>query len=542
MNKTLWAALSLSSFLIADDRILLPHAKGIILTGDPTPLPLDVEGVAIVDLTLPGGAECLKERLIPLFMEKSLTVDDVNGIKREILRYYHDHGRYFVVVNVPEQDVTDGVLTLIVTEATLGEVTVSGNHYFSKELIRSYITQQAGAPIDNSVLVKNLYFINQNPFRHGDLVYGPGKNPGTTDVEVAMKDQLPLRAYLGTDNTGVEATGRLRLLTGFYWGKAFGKDQILSFQYTTSSDFHKFQGYTLSYNLLLPWQNTLLFYGGYSTTHVHLTSVNKTDKNDGKSGQISFRYGIPFKPKTPLLHEFTAGYDFKSSNNTFTFSDVSDIPKNQRPKDRTANLTQFVFEYNFGYQKEIQKIGFDGELFLSPFSWIPGQSKADFQASNPYAKPHYAYGKVALDYTLSLPANFLWNTFFEAQVATSSLLPSEQFGLGGYDTVRGYNERASNSDEGILLTTEVWSPPFSPSLGLLADHLQFLIFLDYGLAHDIHKISGIRQTDWLMGVGPGLRYSLGPHLTARLDVGFKLHREGFEGGIGMAHFSVTGSY
>ncbi len=530
------AALSCGCFLFADDSILIPFARGIILTADPVPPSLNVEGVAVVDLELPGTRESLEERLLPLFMEKALTTADVTAIKREIILYYRDHDRLLVDVHIPEQDVTDGILTFQITEGRLGEVSVQGNRYFSTKLIKSYIKLKPGATIDDSALTNDLAFINRNPFRHADLVYSAGKELGTTDVEVYVRDHFPLRVYVGTDNTGIKATDRLRYFTGFNWGKAFWLDHLLSFQYTTSPDFYKFQGYTLSYTAFLPWRNTLLLYGGYSSTHVPITKNEKHAETKGITGQASFRYGIPLKPKNYLLHEIHAGYDFKRTNNSFQFSEGDLI------KGSLTNLTQFVFEYNFGYERGIQKIGFDIELFISPFSWIPNQSEEDFHSLNPHASPEYAYSKFAIDYSVKMPENFIWKLFFEAQVATGSLLPSEQVGLGGYDTVRGYNERALNSDEGILVSTEFWGPTFSPSFGLLSDVLQPLVFFDYGLAHDIDKIRSVKQTDWLMGIGPGIRYAISSNFSSRLDMGFKLHRKGFEGGIGMAHFSLVASY
>lgn len=539
MKKSLIASLtafSLALPLFADDAVLVPNARGVVLTGDPQPPTLNVEGVAVVDLDLPGSRERLEERLVPLFMEKSLTAEDITAIKREIILYYRDHNRSIVAVQVPEQDVTEGVLTFFITEGKLGEVTVEGNEYFSSNLIKRYIKLKPGEPIDDSTLTNDLNFINRNPFRHADLVYSAGKEVGTTDIEVYVRDHFPLRAYVGVDNTGIKTTDRLRMFTGFNWGYAFWMDHLLSYQYTTSPDFYKFQGHTLSYTALLPWENTLLLYGGYSSTHARINKYQKHPKTHGKSLQVSMRYGVPLKPKPYLLHEINVGYDFKRTNNSLEFSESDPFIGHE------TNLTQFVLEYNFGYEKGIQKVGFDIEFFISPFSWLPDQSTEDFHSLNPHASPEYGYSKFAIDYAVRMPMNFMWKLFFEAQVATGSLLPSEQFGLGGYNTVRGYDERTLNSDEGFLVTTEFWSPTFSPTFGILNDVLQFLVFFDYGVAHDIDKIHGIKQTDWLMGVGPGLRYAIGSNLSARLDMGFKLHRNGFSGGIGMAHFSVVGSY
>ena len=44
------------------------------------------------------------------------------------------------------------------------------------------------------------------------------------------------------------------------------------------------------------------------------------------------------------------------------------------------------------------------------------------------------------------------------------------------------------------------------------------------------------------GVGPGLRYNIDPFLSARVDVGFKLHRLEPDSPLTHWHFSVIASY
>lgn len=40
---------------------------------------------------------------------------------------------------------------------------------------------------------------------------------------------------------------------------------------------------------------------------------------------------------------------------------------------------------------------------------------------------------------------------FRGQLASTNLLPSEQMGLGGYNSVRGYLERQVNVDNGLIV-------------------------------------------------------------------------------------------
>ncbi|MBS0606766.1 MAG: ShlB/FhaC/HecB family hemolysin secretion/activation protein [Verrucomicrobia bacterium] len=523
--------------------ILIEKVQGFVLTGNPHVLEEiapDTGGIQFIEIDVPGGKKGL-EKLLEKYLGRSLTAEDLQQIKREIILYYRDHNHPLLSVYIPEQQITYGVVQFVVQESVLSQVNVYGNKHFSTKRYTNAIKLKKGEPIDENVLLNNLNFINRNPFRRADLIYAPGADPQTTDIELLVKDRFPLSVYAGVDNTGLVHTDRTRWFAGFTWGNAFNLDQIFSFQYTAAPNPHKFNAFTVSYTVPLPVQHILMLYGGYSRVNVHLPQSSNTH---GTSGQASIRYDIPIAPSPWLLHEITCGFDFKRSNNTVEF--VENFPV----IGQEVNLTQFMCGYNLGYQRDhdhwSHKVGFDLELFFSPFSWIPDQSNQDFQSLNPFATHTYVYGRSSLTYKIHLPKEFQWTALAQMQLSNQSLLPSEQFGLGGYNTVRGYEERQLNADDGLLLSTEIHSPKFKlfKKCGKckVNDALEFLIFLDYGLSHDNHRLSGEKQTDYLLGTGPGIRYAIEKYLSARLDWGIKLHKNDFPGGWSMVHFSVIGSF
>ena len=129
-----------------------------------------------------------------------------------------------------------------------------------------------------------------------------------------------------------------------------------------------------------------------------------------------------------------------------------------------------------------------------------------------------------------MPCDFSWIVRGWGQVAGERLLPSEQLGFGGYDTIRGYDEREVNGDEGWIISNEVRTPP--ASLGKLfrlkkaTDQLQFLGFLDYGEAHIRNALTDEDRSIELCSVGVGLRYTITHYLSVRFDYGWQLKDSG----------------
>lgn len=134
---------------------------------------------------------------------------------------------------------------------------------------------------------------------------------------------------------------------------------------------------------------------------------------------------------------------------------------------------------------------------------------------------------MTLERVTKLPWDFSWMAKGTAQFAHRNLLASEQLGVGGSTTVRGYDEREANGDEGYLASTEIRTPPVSlgVAVGLdkAIDQLQFLAFFDYGVAENRILLPGEDPHVQLASVGPGLRYAISPWLSVRFDYGWQLY-------------------
>ncbi len=527
---------------ISDDKVIIEKTKGLYLVGgreDVVYDGVDINGVAFHNLDVPGKSHLLKEKLKPLFYDEPLTLKKIGKIKDAIYEYYHKNKRPVVKVLIPEQNVSTGTLQLIVLEAKIGNVEMKGSEWFDDEKLRDYVRLQLDDSIDSNTLAADLQWINQNPFRQTNVVLKPGELEGTTDVEFWTQDRRPWRIYAGAENTGFESTGEGRLFAGLNWGDVFGLDQILSYQYTTSTDFGRFYAHTGHYTIPLSWRDVFTVFGGYSRVNAKMTLGDMS--NTGRSSQVSARYTIPLQPRGTFLHEISFGADYKKTNTNLVFADVPIVAK-------TAVITQAAFAYNGTHHTSFADTSLNLELFAMPGDYFGHQSNADFDSLRPFAKNNYIYGHLTLIPVFKLPRDFTLSFNTQLQLAGANLLSSEQFGLGGYSTVRGYDEREVNSDNGFLFSTEARTPAIHLiNMGnskKIRDNLQFLAFIDYGIGWDHHLVEGQKKSQYLIGVGPGLRYTLAEYLTLRADLGFKLHRTGLlnDNSLTKFHFSVLASY
>jgi hypothetical protein len=115
---TATALLLLSSLsLFSEEMTPSPPLKALLLLPEEEEKSADASGVTTRNLTIPGGAKALEEELAKLCLGKAITPELLTEIKQTIIRYFRAHGRPVVTVTIPEQDITDGVVEVIVVEA-----------------------------------------------------------------------------------------------------------------------------------------------------------------------------------------------------------------------------------------------------------------------------------------------------------------------------------------------------------------------------------------------------------------------------------------
>jgi hemolysin activation/secretion protein len=466
----------------------------------------------------PGFLDDLEDE----FVGNPLTQGAIWKLKADVADFYRSHGQPFVVIAIPRQGMARGILQVVVEEAKLGNISVKGNEHYTPGEIREFLRAKPGAPIDGLALVQDMARMNQNPFRRTDAIFRPGKKPGTADLELATIDRWPYRIYMGADNTGTVATERDRLFFGFNFGKTIVKDSEISYQWTTSPNWHRFSSQTALCRMPFPAKQTFIFYGGYSQVEPELPS-HRTEKS--RSWQVDGRYRIPIITDTSFLQELIVGFDFKQvlarikEHNTVVFNDLADID-------------QFMIGYDLGHRSPMHRLTLVAELYGAPGGMSHGNTTDKFAFFRTGSGPQYAYLK--LSHSLAYKFYHFWLSYdLNGQLSTKNLLPSEQFTLTGYNAVRGFEERIVNVDNALLVNLTLQTPHFS--ISKLAgwtkrpfDELYFLGFFDFGYGGNTNPLVGESRTVNLASAGPGIRYQIDRYLTARFDYGFQLWHRGFE--------------
>lgn len=147
-----------------------------------------------------------------------------------------------------------------------------------------------------------------------------------------------------------------------------------------------------------------------------------------------------------------------------------------------------------------------------------------------------------------------WSLFLRAvgQFADGSLVPAEQFGIGGANTVRGYIEREFLGDHGVYANVELRTPML---LGFLSkpfasekyrserrfnplDRIQFVVFFDIGSIKIEDALPGEDDTQNIYSAGAGLRLAFTENAQLKFDWGVPLEETPESDQPGMGHVNL----
>jgi len=489
--------------------------------------------------------------LMESFIGERVSEANIKNIQREIIIYYRGQGRSVVDVIVPEQtSIGAGVLQIFVMEGSLGKVDVEGARWTSEEMIANNLHLEEGGAINTDQLLEDINWLNRNPGRRISPSLKPGDRIGTSDVVLQVEEGRPFRVFAGIENTGPRFTGSERFFVGGNWYNAFGADHRMSYQFTSDVELQFLKAHSASYEIPLPWRHTVSIYGGYSDAESDFPGA-LAPSQDATSWQASIRYNVPLPKIRSYRHSVSLGFDFKTFNNDIIFLG---IPGTGGTTD--VDIAQFAAQYQGSMPDRYGATSGSISGFYSPGDML-GDNNDDvsFAGARVGSEAEYMYTRASLQRQTKLPLQMSWVIRAQGQYAGGNLQASEQLGLGGYATVRGYDEREGNGDLGFIVSNELHSPTFSPASLIsegATDRLYFLGFYDYGEVRPVSIPSVAAGQDPVVtmdSVGLGFRYAVGNNFALRFDYGWQLRDSGvLTGPVGQrrntsrGHVSATVSF
>jgi len=465
----------------------------------------------------PLGEEAVQKLLAP-FARHDASLEDVRAAVTTLESVLRARGYGFMRVVLPRQRLDGGVVTVKIVPIAVSSVKVRGARYWSQDEIEAALPALRPGVTPNTLDVsRNLSVANLNPARQMRIHFASGEEPGTVAANVEVNDRDPLSIFAWLNNTGTSETGDTRVGAGVQHANLFGRDHQFTATYTTSvEEPDNVSQYGLFYQVPLPRRGAAVSLL-YANSDVDSGQVADFFNVSGKGSVVTARYLQMFAVHNGWHRQVEVSASDKLFDNNVEFSG---IPLAGKVRSRPL-AARYEARYDGG--------DLAGSMYAGAAVNLSGGGDNDDEA----------YGQARLGADSSWQAYYAggdarwrrgawtWVARLQAQYASDPLIPGEQFGLGGINSVRGFEERELSGDRGVQASLELWGGP------AMAGRLRWLAFLDGGRVVNANPLPGEIESESIASAGVGLRYNWGERLNARADWGYVLD------GIGPAVENAT---
>lgn len=453
----------------------------------------------------------VEEAVYP-FLGPGRSSTDVEQARGALEKAYKDRGYQTVSVQVPAQQARRGVVLLQVVEAPVGRLRVTGSRYFSpREIKREAPSLQEGSVPEFSQVTRDIVALNQLGDRRITPTLTAGIEPGTVDVELAVKDTFPLHGSLELNNRYSLGTTSLRLNGAISYTNLWQLGHSIGFNFQLAperlDDAEVFAGYYLARLPGVSWLSLVL----QGTKQDSNISTLGGAGVAGRGDIVGARAVVSLPQATDFFHSFVLGIDRKHFDQNITISGTSLLsPITYYPISAIYSATWApkgsTTALNVGLNFHFRGLGSE-------------ESEFDFNRFK--AGGNYIYLRGDLSHTHDLAHGLQLYGKLQGQIADQPLLNTEQFSGGGLATVRGYLESETLGDNAILGTLELRSPALLTSLGEKSE-LRFYVFADAGFLRLRDALPEQASTFTLASLGLGSRMQLREHLNGSIDFGVPL--------------------
>ncbi|HEY2538056.1 MAG TPA: ShlB/FhaC/HecB family hemolysin secretion/activation protein [Stellaceae bacterium] len=448
------------------------------------------------------------------YIGKVVTPADLEEIRRRFTRLYIDRGFINSGAVLPDQNIVNGVVTYRFVEGRITDINVAGTNHFRPGYFSSRLERASEAPFNITDLEQEQQILLQDPLiRRLNIQILPGLVPGEArlDADVSEASRYSLFAQVADDQSPTvgEIRGQLQgsfanilgvgdLMTANYGRSGALNDGFVGYSVPIASDDTRF---SLRYDrngtvVVTPSLVPLDISSSYSSVGVGLS------RPFYRTAEQNLTLGISLERRAEQTFLLGMPFDFEAGS-----------------KNGYTNVTALRFSQ----------------------SWLNRNAEHALALRSTFSVGLGAFGATVVDTTLPSSRFFvwlgqgqyvqrIWNDIeglvrADLQLSDRPLFQIEQFALGGIDTVRGYREYLTVTDDAVLASAELHVPIGKLRLPYLArtdgDGLvQLVPFYDFGQGWNVGRPTPFPPN--ISGVGAGLRWYLGAGITAEFYYGHAL--------------------
>jgi hemolysin activation/secretion protein len=454
------------------------------------------------------------ERAVYPHLGPQRTIDDVERARASLEQAYRAAGFPSVIVDVPQQQVKDGVVMLQVTEGKVSRTRVVGARYYSQGRILEKLPAVAeGSVLSTAELQEQLGDVNRGSGLRVEPVLRAGRIPGTTEVDLRVQDEFPLHGALELNNRYSPNTSALRLVGTLRYDNLFQRRHSLSFQYQTSpQDWSEVRVWSAAYTV--PFASGWFLTGYYvdSQSGVATAIAGSTFLGNGRIYGLRATVPLP-SVRDGFFHSATLGIDHKDFQDNLVQPGLPPLPT-------PISYTPLIGAYSATWFGTGRRTTAGASLSFA----LRGVSSeaTEFENKRFRAQENFVVLRGELEHERVLPEKWVGWGRVDGQLSSQPLVSNEQYVAGGIFNVRGYLEATALGDNAIRGSAELRTPNQGARLSDRIDDLRGVVFVDSAHLTIRDALPGQQASTTLLGAGFGLRLRAYNALRVQADLGWPM--------------------
>jgi hemolysin activation/secretion protein len=450
------------------------------------------------------------------YVGRSIGNAELEELRLAITRRYVEAGYVNSGAIVPDQDVSDGVITIQIVEGRLSEIIIGGPNRFAADYLRDRIALGAGPPLNVNELQERMQIMLQDPqIERMSAELAPGVERGDAVLRVDVAEAKRFLAGITIDNNRSPVVGENQAELFFGARNLLGRGDTW---FLRTAFTEGLQDYSGGFTLPLTARGLLFFLRG---THTNSKVVEEPlAQLDLRSESESVEAGLSYPLLETVRGSLVASvqYAYRTTQNTFLGLPSPFIPG--APDGRNSI--------------SVVRVGLDG-VARAPAEVVAGRVLV--------SRGIEAFGSTVNGDPLIPDTRFTavlgqlqWVRQVvprvgqivlrgDVQLANEPLLSPERYSLGGLDSVRGYRKDLYVRDNGWFASLEyrhlVGHLPVRPNPAPGEGAFRLVAFADGGQAWDKNAPPNVPKT--LSSIGAGARWEIATGVEAQIFYGYALN-------------------
>ncbi|MBD2184400.1 ShlB/FhaC/HecB family hemolysin secretion/activation protein [Aerosakkonema funiforme] len=481
---------------------------------DAPPIRIALQKIEVVGNTVLSTEEI--NAITKPFEGREVSLDELRAVADAITKLYIDRGYITSRAVLPDQTVNNGVVLIRIIEGSLERIQIEGTRRLRRSYVRDRVRLGITTPLNTNQLEDRLRLLRVNPlFENVEASLRAGSELGKSVLVVRVTEAEQFDSNFSIDNYSAPSVGserlgvnlRYRNITGFgdevaaaYYRSTTGGSNALDFTYSVPLNA---KDGTLQLRVAPNF---------YEITQPPFDRFNITGESN--LYEISYRQPIFRSPR----REFTLSLGF-TRRESQTFLDGEPTPFGEGPDEEGRSRTSVI---NF-QQEYVSRDTKGATAVRSQFSLGTGLLDATINP-DPIPDGRFLSWLGQVQRVQRLSNNHLLILQADVQLTTDSLLSSQQFVIGGGQSLRGYRQNLRSGDSGFRVSIEDRITLQRNKNDLPT--LQIAPFFDVGGVwnnpNNPNTSQEIDDERFLAGVGMGLLWEPLPRLNVRVDYGVPL--------------------